>query len=129
MTMPQVLQQIVTSVMAWEGISQAPHRFGGTEFRIGKVEIGHIHRHGMVDIPFTRAIRDQLLEEGRAVPHHLLPKSGWITFYIREAADAERALWLFRVSYLHKASRRAPELAAAANIEMSAALAQLVLKH
>jgi hypothetical protein len=129
MNMPHVLQQIVTSVTAWEGISQAPHRFGGTEFRIGKVEVGHIHRHGMVDIPFTRTIRDQLLKEGRAVPHHLLPESGWITFYIREAADAERALWLFRLSYLHKAARRAPELAATANLEMSADLARLVLKH
>jgi len=28
-----------------------------------------------------------------------LPDSGWISFYLREAADVERAIELFRLSY------------------------------
>lgn len=120
---------IVREVSGWEGIQAEPHRFGGTEFKLGKVEVGHIHRNGMVDIPYTRAIRDQLLAEGKAGLHHLLVDSGWMTFYVRTEADVQRAIWLYRVSYLQKTGRRAPELAekVAAQVEMSDALRRLVL--
>lgn len=121
--------QVVDAAMAWQDVEQASHRFGGVEFRLGKVEIGHIHRNGMVDIPFTRAIRDVLLAEGKAEPHHLLPETGWMSFYIRAESDVAAALWLLRVSYLHKASRRMPELAQTPQIDLTPSLRALVLKH
>lgn len=96
------IKQTVTS---WPGMKANPHRFGGTEFNLGKVEIGHIHANGMVDIPFNSKIRAQLLAEKRAELHHLLPETGWITFYIKAGADTEQAIWLFRLSYLFYASR------------------------
>ncbi|GAB4547596.1 MAG: hypothetical protein OHK0023_09240 [Anaerolineae bacterium] len=119
--------QVIQGVTAWSGTEQASHRFGGTEFRLGKVEIGHIHRNGMVDIPFTRAIRDILLAEGKAEPHHLLPETGWISFYIRAETDVAAALWLLRVSYLQKARRRMPELTQSPEIELSQSLRLAVL--
>ena len=87
------------------GMSVNPHRFGGLEFNLGSVEIGHIHLNGMVDIPFNSKIRNQLLAEKRVEPHHILPETGWITFYIRSAEDVEQAIWLFRLSYLFYATR------------------------
>ena len=96
------IKQIVTS---WAGVSVNPHRFGGLEFNLGTVEIGHIHLNGMVDIPFNSKIRNQLLAEKRVEPHHILPETGWITFYIRSAEDVEQAIWLFRLSYLFYATR------------------------
>lgn len=107
MTTRDWVNAIVQNVSAWDGIRPTPHRFGGTEFKWGKVEIGHVHAHGMVDIPFTRAIRAALVESGAALPHHLLHESGWITFYVRRADDVEQALRLYRLSYLHKTQRRA----------------------
>lgn len=104
-------------------MEQAPHRFGGVEYRVGKIEIGHVHRDGMVDIPFTRRIRDVLLAEGKAEVHHLLPKMGWISFYIRTPADVEQAIWLLRVSYLHKMARRGQSLP---EVPMSTALRVVV---
>ncbi|MBZ0288771.1 MAG: DUF5519 family protein [Anaerolineae bacterium] len=95
-------QQTIT---AWPGVEASPHRFGGIEFTLGGTEIGHIHSNGMVDIPFNRKIRDQLIAEGQSEPHHLLPDTGWITFYIRSDDDVETAVWLFRLSYLFYASR------------------------
>ncbi|HRE46743.1 MAG TPA: DUF5519 family protein [Aggregatilineales bacterium] len=100
------LTTIRETVGGWEGVSAAPHRFGGTEFRLGAVELGHFHRNGMVDILFSRAIREALLAEGRAEAHHLLPKTGWISFYIREEGDSERALWLFQLAYVQKRIKR-----------------------
>lgn len=97
---------IEATVRQWDGVTAHPHRFGGTEFVMGKVEIGHLHRGGLVDIPFTRKIRDQLIAEGKASHHHVLPDSGWISFWMKTAEDAHHAVWLFRLSYLHKIGAR-----------------------
>lgn len=94
-----------TEVTSWEGIQAVPHRFGGTEFQWNNVEIGHIHRGGMTDIPLTRRIREALVEADLAQLHHVLPESGWITFYIRTPADVETAQTLMRLSYIHKRRR------------------------
>jgi len=104
-TMREKIEHIKQTVTGWSGMTANPHRFGGLEFNLGSVEVGHIHHNGMVDIPFNSKIRTQLLAEKRAEPHHLLPETGWITFYIRSDADVEQALWLFRLSYLFYATR------------------------
>ena len=104
----EMIEQVVAAVASWQGVESAPHRFGGVEWRLGRVEIGHAHTFGLVDIPYTRAIRDVLIEQGRAEPHHILPETGWISFYVNEEADIERAIWLARLSYIHKGLRRLP---------------------
>ena len=92
--------RITQAVTAWQGIHALPHRFGGTEYRLGeKREIGHIHGDHMVDIPFPVKVREQLVAEGKADLHHILPESGWISFYIRQPEDVDRAIALFRMSY------------------------------
>src|SRR5687767_9544545 len=92
-------------VKSWDGIEAVTHRFGGTEFQWENIEIGHVHRGGMTDIPFTRRIRQALVEEQIAQPHHILPDTGWITFYIRTPDDVETACTLMRLSYIHKRRR------------------------
>lgn len=99
--------EIVERVGAWDGVSAHPHRFGGTEFRLGNVEIGHIHGNHMADLPFTRKIREVLVADGESDVHHLLPETGWISFYLRRDADVNQAVKLFRMSYLQKRVRRA----------------------
>jgi hypothetical protein len=101
-----LVQQIINTVSAWDGITPEPHRFGGTEFSLGKVEIGHIHHSGMVDIPFTKKLRDALIADRQAEQHHFVPDSGWISFYLRKPEDVQQAQRLLRLSYLHKRSRR-----------------------
>lgn len=104
--MVQYSTAIRDAVTAWDGVQTAPHRFGGIEFNLVAgnrvIEIGHVHGNSMVDIPFTRKIRDILVAEGKTSEHHLLPETGWSSFYLRSEADVERAIWLLRVSYLQK---------------------------
>jgi hypothetical protein len=114
---PEV-KQVIDTVSLWDGILAHPHRFGGVEFSLGKVEVGHIHTFGMVDIPFTRKVRSRLVSAGEAEPHHLLHDSGWITFHLRGAADIEQALRLYRLSYLFKRSRRDRTFAEAGEREL-----------
>jgi hypothetical protein len=96
-------------VSAWRGVSVHAHRFGGKEFRFGKAEIGHIHKDGTVDIPFPRAVRDALVEEGQAEEHRWVPDSGWTTFKVRSSADVGHAVELMRVSYLRYAVKTASD--------------------
>lgn len=92
--------QITQAVLQWPQMNCVPHRFGGIEYQLGTREIGHIHGDTLVDIPFPKAIRNQLVESGQASPHHILPDSGWISFYIRQPEDVSQAIHLLRRSYL-----------------------------
>jgi hypothetical protein len=92
-------ERIQREVLSWPGVGDHPHRFGGTEYRLGAREIGHIHGERLVDIPFPKRVRDELVAAGRAEAHHVLPESGWVSFYMREDADADRAIELLRLSY------------------------------
>jgi Luciferase len=92
-------EQIAATVRSWPGVEAAPHRFGGVEFRLGRRELGHLHGDRIADLPFPRRVRDELIAEGRARPHHVLPDSGWITVSIRSPSEADNALDLFRMAY------------------------------
>lgn len=92
-------QEIYEAVLSWPGVTAHPHRFGGTEYRLGKRELGHIHGDYLVDIPFPKKVRDEIIAAGRARPHHVLPDSGWISFYLNESTDVEKAIELLRHSF------------------------------
>ena len=90
---------IRNTVGGWPGISLVEHRFGGTEFRKGKVELGHIHGDRLADLPFPRKIRNEIIAAGRALPHHVLPDSGWVSKWISGPEDVEEVIALFRLNY------------------------------
>lgn len=92
-------EQITKTVASWDGVTVRPHRFGGVEYVIGKREIGHIHGDHLVDIPFPKKVRDEIVVTGRAGPHHILPETGWVSFYLREEDDVEKAIDLLRESF------------------------------
>jgi hypothetical protein len=94
-----IADEIAREVTSWAGVSAAPHRFGGIEFRLGRRELGHLHGSRLADLPFPRRVRDELVSSGRAVPHHVLPESGWVSFRIRDPGDVEAVIELFRLNY------------------------------
>jgi predicted DNA-binding protein (MmcQ/YjbR family) len=87
------------ALLGWDGVTAHPHRHGGTEYRLGKREIGHTHGDSLVDIPFPKKVRDELVSAGRAEPLHVLSKSGWVSVNLRAATDVERAIELLRLSF------------------------------
>lgn len=98
---------ICAALAAWPGVELAPHRFGGTEFRVGRGEIGHIHGDSLVDIPFPVKVRDEVVAAGEAEPHHILPETGWVSLYLRHPGDVTRAVELLRRSYPIALAQRA----------------------
>jgi hypothetical protein len=101
-------ERIRSEALTWPGVEAHPHRFGGTEYRLGRREIGHIHGDSLVDIPFPKKVRDEIVASGRAQPHHILPDTGWVSFYLGEPEDVPRAVGLLRQSYEMALQQRAP---------------------
>ena len=92
-------QAIVREVSAWPGVTTGPHRFGGTEFRLGRRELGHLHGSRLADLPFPLLVREELVAAGKAEPHHIFPESGWVSYFIRDETDVEKVIALFRLNY------------------------------
>jgi hypothetical protein len=109
MAVPGARTEIHAAVLGWEGVTAHPHQFGGTEYRLGKRELGHIHGDALVDIPFPKRVRDEVVADGRAEPHHVLPSSGWVSLYLHAPEDVEQAISLFRLSFDLAASKYQPE--------------------
>jgi hypothetical protein len=91
--------RITAAVTAWPGVAVQPHRFGGVEYVIGRREIGHMHGDHLVDIPFPKKVRDEIVAAGRARPHHILPETGWVSYYLRQESDVEQAIALLKESF------------------------------
>ncbi|MGH2736221.1 MAG: luciferase family protein [Actinomycetota bacterium] len=104
--MDGALRAIEQAISSWGGVTVHSHRFGGVEFRLGKVELGHLHGDTLADLPFPTKVRNELVETGRARPHHVLPSSGWVSRPIRDADDVDEVIALFRMNYDRLKGRR-----------------------
>src|SRR5881396_1589069 len=91
-------EKIDRAVQDWPGVTSRPHWLGGTEYRLARREIGHVHADRLVDIPFPKRVRDEFVSQGRANAHHVLSQSGWVSIYLDDASDVERAIELLQLS-------------------------------
>jgi hypothetical protein len=99
MSVPGAAEKIEAGMSQLPRVTAGPHLFGGAEYHVGRREIGHVHGNSLVDIPFTKNVREELVAAGKAERHHILPESGWVSVWLREAANVERAVELLRASF------------------------------
>ena len=97
--MSKIIRSIQKEISSWPYVIAEPHRFGGIEFRVNKRELGHIHGERVADIPFSMNLRNELVNSGRVKPHHVLPQSGWVSYYINKEDDITAVIELFRLRY------------------------------
>lgn len=91
--------RVLDRAASFPGVVLGPHRFGGTEIRFGRAEVGHVHVDGTVDVPLLRRERDELVRSGTAEAHRFVPDSGWVTVRLVSEPDVERAVSILRRSY------------------------------
>ena len=111
-------QRIQAEAGGWPGITMGLHRFGGVEFKLGSREIGHVYGDSLVDIPLPMGVRNALVAAGDADPHHVLPHSGWVSVYLNDAGDVDRAIEILRHSFeiaRQQQERRAAQRTASAS--------------
>ncbi|HEX9796320.1 MAG TPA: luciferase family protein [Anaerolineales bacterium] len=100
-------ERIRQAALRWPGVQAQPHRFGGEAYLLGGGEIGHRHGDSVVDIPFPRAVRDELVASGQAKPHRFTPPgSGWVTVFLRQPSDVDHAIGLLERVYRARLKRR-----------------------
>ena len=97
--MTNIAEAIRREVTGWPGVEAKPHRFNGIEFRVRGHEIGHLHGDRWADLPFPVRVRKELVAQGKARLHHILPQTGWVSYPIRGEEDVSGALELFRLNY------------------------------
>ena len=107
--MSNILESNQKEILSWPLVTAEAHKFGGIEFRLNKREMGHIHGERLVDLPFPMKIRNELVSSGRVSPHHVLPQSGWVSYWINNGEkDVPEVLELFRMRYEQLKPRSQP---------------------
>ncbi len=96
---------IRAAVLSWPGVESVPHRFGGIEYRYRRKEMGHVHGDRLADLPLPRKLRDEVVAAGRALSHHVLPDTGWVSCWMDGPGDSAQVIDLFRVQYVRYSAR------------------------
>jgi hypothetical protein len=99
MSVQREKEKIYQVMMDCREVTAGEHRFGDIEYKLGKREIGHVHGNHLVDIPFPIKIRNEIIEKGEALPHHILPESGWVSIYLRNDENVNKAINLLNRSF------------------------------
>jgi len=94
----ELLTMVEREVLGWPSVASEPSRFNSTVYKLGRREIGHVHRDGVADLPFPRRVHDELISAGKAQPHRPGFPS-FVSYYIREPEDVSGAIELFRMNY------------------------------
>ena len=84
------------------GTELSVHRFGGVGFTLGRHELAHLHGNGLFDAFVGMEAREQVIRRGMALPHHIFPKSGWVSFWLRTEDDVATALELMRMAQRYR---------------------------
>ncbi|PYK82761.1 MAG: hypothetical protein DME37_01840 [Verrucomicrobia bacterium] len=98
------METFENAVSRKDAIQRRPHRFGGVGFFVGTTEIGHLHGNGLLDLFVGKSFRTEQVRQGRALPHHVFPDSGWISFWLRNRTDIAQALELFEIARMYRTS-------------------------
>jgi hypothetical protein len=93
----QAMEKLEREVLRLPGVRFKNHRFGGMEF-VGKDgdELGHLHGNGLLDVPAGVEAAAALIASGRVRPHHVFPKSKWISFQLENEQDVQFAAELIK---------------------------------
>jgi hypothetical protein len=104
----QLLATVDGEILSWPGISKvymaggdAPGGFQvppATVYNLGRRHLGHIHVTGTVDLSFPRAVCDELVAAGKAIPHPA-GLAGTVTTHLAAPDDIPNVIALFRLSY------------------------------
>ena len=96
---PSPSEAITQELRSWKGVTIDGHNFTSIIFYLDGVEMGHLHGDSIADLQFPTKVGKKLVREGYVLPHHIIPKSGWVSHEIQNAKDVKLVIELFRFQY------------------------------
>ena len=131
MTLHPTVESILRVAGSWSGVERTSAGDAAALSVAGR-EFGRVGDSGVVDVPTTRGLRNQLLTDGLADRHRVRPRSSWVTYRVRSSADAPGAVRLLRFAYLcrllalsNRAARRGDPDPVGVNADAEAELLRL----
>ena len=98
-------EKIKKELLSWKGVTIHEHNFVTMMFYVDGIEMGHLHGDSIADLKFPAKVSKKLVKEGYVSPHHIIPKSGWVSHEIQDNKDIEKVIELFRLQYDHLTSQ------------------------
>lgn len=96
----KIICSLEEELMAWKGIQFSRHHYGGMQINYEKKELGHIHGNGLLDVHVGSGNKEYCIQNLHCENHHILDDSNaWVSFWIREKEDFEKALQLLSFVY------------------------------
>ena len=99
-------ERIIETVTAWPGVVAGPGRRGELAFRVGGIEIGHLHGDDAAHFVFPRRVWAELKQEGRIEDHPVFPgRPGLAARRIENDDDVRDVIALLHLNYDRVAAR------------------------
>jgi hypothetical protein len=92
-------EAIKKELLSWNGVTIHEHNFVSMIFYVDGIEMGHIHGDSIADLQFPVGVSRKLVRDRHVMPHHIIPKSGWVSYEIQNAKDVKAVIDLFRFQY------------------------------
>lgn len=100
-------QMVSDTIQQWQNVISVAHwdlfdntKVDGSDFYVGKNELGHIHLDGSVHLATINELRIPLIKNNLAKKFPYGGEyEGWVLFKIASESDAIQALWLFQLNY------------------------------
>jgi len=101
----EIFEDLKSWILHLPRVTQATHRFGGTEFQVDGLEFMHHHGPSFLDIRLSKNDQAAALKTGTALPHRFAPQAGWVSFRIEKPEDLESAKRLIQLAYQNAKTR------------------------
>jgi hypothetical protein len=91
----EAMESLETEALRMPGVRLKSHCYGGIEFVDARGrELAHLHGNGLLDVPVGVSKAGELLASGKVRPHHVFPRSKWVSFQLQSEDDVPFALGL-----------------------------------
>jgi hypothetical protein len=88
-------------ILELSGVTEAPHRLGGTEFQVNGVDFMHSHGPSLLDIRLSKEDHSSVLKAGQALRHRaqVHDQAGWVSLRIENSQGLTNARMVIQLAY------------------------------
>ncbi len=76
------------------------HKYGGLQFNLHDIEIGHLHGNGLLDLKLDSSSKQEIMSRYDYVEnHHVNVTSNWVSIEIRSSSNLDDLISIFNKAY------------------------------